>query len=229
MENVAFSFGPKKVLRAVNLSLGPGEISLLWGLNGSGKTTLGKVATGLFKPAAGRVTAGGSKGSPSVSMVLAEPSLMLLGDTPAEDALIGPANLGLARDMADDRAREALRNVGLWEIRERPTAELSSGEQKRLAVAGVLAMNPSVLILDEPFAFIDDAQVLRLFKVIERVAADGRAVLVLSGRLLWPERFNTIYVLHEGAVRGGSARETVETIKTITAAAAEAPAATGGK
>ncbi len=108
---------------------------------------------------------------------------MLSGDTVYEDAHVGPENLGFNRDEVEQRARRALNDVNVWEIRDRPTAELSTGERKRLAVAGVLAMGAELLILDEPFAFMNDAQAERLFAALNRVTTSGRSALVLSGHL----------------------------------------------
>ena len=108
---------------------------------------------------------------------------MLSGDTVYEDAHVGPENLGFEPDEVNEYAKEALENVNLWELRDRPTAELSTGERKRLAFAGVLAMGAELLILDEPFAFMDDAQAERLFAALNRVTTSGRSALVLSGHL----------------------------------------------
>jgi energy-coupling factor transporter ATP-binding protein EcfA2 len=216
IENLEFSFGPTPVLKGVNLELNARENCLLWGFNGSGKTTLGKLVAGLLRPDSGRITVNSPAAGVPVGMVLAEPDLMLLGDTALEDVRVGPENLNFDREDVERRAGEALNDVGLWELRNRPIAELSTGERKRLAVAGVLAMGVEILILDEPFAFMDDFQAERLFDVLRRIAAAGRAVLVLSGHLRWPELYDRVFVLIDGTVNGGKPQDMVKYVTELT-------------
>jgi energy-coupling factor transporter ATP-binding protein EcfA2 len=151
-------------------------------------------------------------------MVLAEPDRMLLGDTVYEDARVGPENLSFDQNEIERRTRRALNDVNLWELRDRPTAELSTGERKRLAVAGVLAMGAELLILDEPFAFIDDAQAERLFAALNRITISGRSALVLSGHLRWADRYDRLFVLHDGVVEDEPPDAMVGHIKNLTAA-----------
>jgi energy-coupling factor transporter ATP-binding protein EcfA2 len=216
IEGVLFSFGRTPVLKGLNLEILAGENCLLWGLNGSGKTTLGKIIAGLLRPDAGRVNINAREKNAPAGMVLAEPDRMLLGDTVYEDARVGPENMGLDRDEVEERTRRALNDVDLWEFRDRPTAELSTGERKRLAVAGVLAMGAELLILDEPFAFMDDAQAERLFAALDRVTTSGRSALVLSGHLRWADRYDRLFVLHDGVVEGGRTDTLVRYIGYLT-------------
>jgi energy-coupling factor transporter ATP-binding protein EcfA2 len=224
IESLKFSFGRTAVLRDVNLELHGRENCLLWGLNGSGKTTLGKLIAGLLRPDGGRVIIDSTAGSAPVGMVLAEPDRMLLGDTVYEDVLVGPENLNLEPDETAKRARTALESVSLWERRDRPTMELSTGERKRLAVAGALAMGAEILVLDEPFAFVDDVQAERLFAALSQITESGRSVLVLSGNLRWPERYDKLFFLHDGIVEGGDPEDMIQRIGNQTAARLDAPA-----
>jgi energy-coupling factor transporter ATP-binding protein EcfA2 len=210
------------VLRDVNFELYGGENCLLWGLNGSGKTTFGKLIAGLLRPDDGRIIIDSPVERASVGMVLAEPDLMLLGDTVYEDVLVGPENLNLEPDEAGQRARTALEYVSLWEHRGRPTAELSTGERKRLAAAGALAMGAGLLILDEPFAFMDDVEAERLFVAFRRIAASRRSVLVLSGHLKWPERYDKLFFLHDGIIEKSNPSEMVDYVENLKSARLDA-------
>ncbi|UCE27530.1 MAG: ABC transporter ATP-binding protein [Candidatus Coatesbacteria bacterium] len=223
IEGLAFSFDRTPVLSGVNLEIHAGENCLLWGLNGSGKTTLGKIIAGLLRPGAGRVNINGPEDGAPAGMVLAEPDRMLLGDTVLEDVYIGPENLGFDRTEVERRAFQALDYVNLLDYRDRPTAELSTGERKRLAVAGALAMGVELLILDEPFAFMDDAQAERLFTVLHGITESGRSTLVLSGHLLWPKRYDRLFVLCDGAVKSGQPDEMARYIDDLTAVCSDPP------
>ena len=185
------------ILRGINLSLLPREVALVWGLNGAGKTTLGKTCAGLLRPNRGTINiAGGGK----CLMVLAEPEKMLLGTTPYEDVRLGPALAALPEPEVERRTSETLAKVGLWGRAHDAITSLSLGEKKRVALAAALAATPSTLILDEPFAFLDDAQVDVLWDNIMGVAAGGVAVLLLSGRAATGERCNRRYNLVDGVV-----------------------------
>lgn len=169
----------QEVLAGVTLDIAAAEVAVLWGLNGAGKTTLGKVLCGLFKPVAGEVLwpAG------PVTMVLASPERALLGDTPYEDVRLGPALARLNEAEVERRTVAALAAVDLWCRRDVPCAQLSLGEQKRVALAAALALAPAAIILDEPFAFLDDEQVAAFAATIGRLAREeGRGVFILTGR-----------------------------------------------
>jgi energy-coupling factor transporter ATP-binding protein EcfA2 len=222
IEGLKFSFGRTAVLRDVNLELRGRENCLLWGLNGSGKTTLGKLIAGLLRPDGGRVIMDSPAGKAPVGMVLAEPDRMLLGDTVYEDVLVGPENLNMGSEETAKRARTALEYVSLWEDRDRPTMELSTGERKRLAVAGALAMGAEILVLDEPFAFIDDVQAERLFAALNQITESGHSVLILSGNLRWPERYDKLFFLHDGIVEGGDPEDITKYISNQTTARLDA-------
>src|SRR5690606_33345319 len=92
-----------------------------------------------------------------VGLVLQDPEAQITGSTVLRDAAVGPANLGLARTEVVARAERALRAVGLADIPDRSTAELSGGQRQRLAIAGVVAMSPEILVLDEPTSELEPA------------------------------------------------------------------------
>lgn len=147
-------------LSGVSLTVEPGELVLVLGATGSGKSTLLRLLTGLLSPSTGRLDIDGlpldvSTARGAVGLVFQDPESQLFAETLLDDVAFGPRNLG-AEDPAA-AAREALDRVGLSaaEFAERSPFALSGGEARRAAIAGVLAMSPRYLLLDEPTAGLD--------------------------------------------------------------------------
>lgn len=154
-------------LRDIDLTIEDGELLALIGHTGSGKSTLAQHLNGLVKPTSGRVLldghdinapgADGRKLRFRVGLVFQYPEHQLFGETVLEDVGFGPQNGGLPAEEVEQRVRRALAYVGLdfEELKDQSPFELSGGQKRRVAIAGVLAMEPSVLILDEPTAGLD--------------------------------------------------------------------------
>ena len=155
----------RRALRDVTLRLERGERLALLGPNGAGKTTLVLHLNGTLTPARGEVRVGGLQVAGGnmrevrrrVGIVFQDPDDQLFMPSVLEDVCFGPANLGLRRDEVIARARAALAAVRMQEHGSRPPHHLSAGEKRRVAIATVLAMDPDVLVLDEPTANLDPA------------------------------------------------------------------------
>jgi cobalt/nickel transport system ATP-binding protein len=168
--------------------LQPGERVALLGGNGTGKTTLLKTLVGLLPLRGGRLTIAGRdvRGSPAraveagAGLVFQNPDDQLFGSTVWEDALFGPLNQGHSPDESARRVERALAALGITELRARPIEALSFGEKKRACLAGVLAMQPSLLLLDEPSAGLDPAGELAFIDLVARASGPGRATLLLA-------------------------------------------------
>jgi energy-coupling factor transporter ATP-binding protein EcfA2 len=149
-------------LNGVDFQLQPGECVAVFGPNGSGKTTFVLHLNGLLR-GEGHVRVCGFPVEDGnlqairqrVGMVFQDPDEQLFMPTVLEDAAFGPLNLGLAPEAAAEAARRALDQVGMGQAAHRAPHHLSAGEKRRVALAGVLAMNPEVLVLDEPTTFLD--------------------------------------------------------------------------
>ena len=180
-------------LEDVSLTIEDGELIGLLGHTGSGKTTLVQHLNGLLKPTSGRVVVDGlditEKGVSllevrrRVGLVFQYPEYQLFEETVAKDVAFGPKNLGLSEQEVDERVRYALQEVGLVyeDIAERSPFELSGGQMRRVAIAGVLAMRPKTLILDEPTAGLDPAGRRSILGMIRELhAAGGLTVVMVS-------------------------------------------------
>ena len=180
-------------LNDVSLTIEDGELIGLLGHTGSGKTTLVQHLNGLVKATSGRIVVDGldltEKGVSllevrrKVGLVFQYPEYQLFEETVAKDIAFGPKNLGLPADEIDRRVRRAMEQVGLEydAIAECSPFELSGGQMRRVAIAGVLAMQPKVLVLDEPTAGLDPAGRRSILNMIRNLhAAGGLTVIMVS-------------------------------------------------
>ncbi len=180
-------------LEDVSLTIEDGELIGLLGHTGSGKTTLVQHLNGLLKPTSGKVVVDGLDITEKdvsllevrrrVGLVFQYPEYQLFEETVAKDVAFGPKNLGLSEQEVDERVRYALQEVGLAydEIAQRSPFELSGGQMRRVAIAGVLAMRPGTLILDEPTAGLDPAGRRSILGMIRELhAAGGLTVVMVS-------------------------------------------------
>jgi len=174
-------------LRGVDMEVEVGRRTVVLGRTGSGKSTLLLAASGLIAPTAGEVTVDGvaAKGvlagnEGGVGLVFQAPENQLFAETVLDDVAFGPANLGHERSAAHERAREALAEVGLDPslYGDRSPFALSGGEARRVALAGVLAMRPAYLLLDEPTAGLDARGREAVLSVLERIASHTGIVIV---------------------------------------------------
>ena len=197
LQHVSYIYSPgtayeKVALDDVNLSLGKGEIVGLAGHTGSGKSTMIQLLNGLLKPTSGTVTfegkdihAKGYSGNylrSKVGMVFQYPEHQMICDTVWEDVAFGPSKQGLTGEACETRVEEALRFVDLPEkYYQASPLQLSGGQKRRVAIAGVLAMHPEYIILDEPAAGLDVAGKREIFDRIRRMSREqGIGVLLVS-------------------------------------------------
>jgi cobalt/nickel transport system ATP-binding protein len=177
-----------QALRSVDFRVRRGEFVAMLASNGSGKTTLIKVLVGLLKPQKGTVAIWGrdiksieqKELYQQVGIVFQNPNDQLFAATVEEDVAFGPRNLGLAESEVMERVSEALEAVAAASLRNRAIHHLSFGEQKRVAMAGVLAMRPSILILDEPTAGLDPAGEELMMRLLRRLNRQGGFTVILA-------------------------------------------------
>lgn len=175
-------------LDGCSLAIRRGSRNTLLGANGSGKTTLLMHCNGLLQPSAGslrfagvpldRSRAGLAALRRRVGLVFQNPDRQLFSASVVEDVSFGPLNLGLDEATVRGRVGEALAAVGMVEHAKRPVHHLSFGQKKRVCIAGVLAMQPEVLLLDEPMAGLDAAMQHELLAVLDRLAGQGITIVL---------------------------------------------------
>ncbi len=176
-----------KALSKINMTIAPGEFVVVAGPNGSGKSTLFRHLNGLLSPSQGTVSIGGVSVQKNpylarqrVGMVFQDADMQIVGETVYDDVIFGPENLGLDRSEIERRADQALVAVGLADQRDRQPHQLSQGEKRRLTVAGVLAMQPEVILFDEPFSNLDDRGVCQVLEQMLRLHASQHTLLVAT-------------------------------------------------
>ncbi len=210
----------RRSLDGVDLTVFEGETVGIIGPSGSGKSTLLFHCNGLLRPQRGDVRAFGimlrdpgtdlQRIRQRVGCVFQNPENQLFERYAGDDVAFGPRNMGLSPEEVRERVRRALELVGYsFSFKDRLTSRLSLGEKRRVAIAGVLAMDPEVLLLDEPTAGLDPAAKRDLFEIIDRFKKRGRrAVLMVSHSMEEiVEHSDRIYVLVKGrVVRQGTVR-----------------------
>lgn len=199
-------------LRDVSLTVRRGEFLGLAGHTGSGKSTLVQHLNGLIRPQEGSVRALGldltnkkdaAAVKAKVGVVFQYPERQLFAETVAQDVAFGPHNLGLPQDEVDRRVESSLSRVGLdlSTVGDKSPFELSGGQQRRVVFAGVLAMEPEVLVLDEPMAGLDPAARRDFLELIDRLHRDGLTVVMVSHSMDdLANCCDRIVVMNEGAV-----------------------------
>ncbi len=198
-----------QALQDLTFSVGAGASVALLGCNGSGKSTLLQLGNGLLRPDTGTIRWRGSPLDRSraglvrlraeVGLLFQDPDDQLFGGTIGEDVAFAPRNQGLGERQVRERVAESLEMVGLPDFADLPPHVLSHGMRKRVALAGVLAARPSLLLLDEPTAGMDPPNEERLMSVLTEYVAKGAAVLLATHDLDLARRFADLaLVLAEG-------------------------------
>ena len=166
-------------LQNITFSIRQGEFAVIAGSNGSGKSVLMSLIAGLDEPSSGSITLHNCQ----AGLVFQEADSQILGETPEEDIAFGVKNCGLSKQQVAERVTMALAKTGLEHKRESYARTLSGGEKRRLAVAGILAMDRSLIIFDEPFANLDWPGVQQVCAIMKQLKEEGKTVLVLTHEL----------------------------------------------
>jgi biotin transport system ATP-binding protein len=192
----------------VSLSIDEGEFVVLAGENGSGKTVFMLHMNGLLKPTGGKVF---YRDKPiferirlvrqRIGLVFQEPDNQLVGQTVAEDIALGPENLGLPRQEVTERVEESILTLGISNLRNRRPFTLSGGEKRKVALAGILAMRPELIALDEPFSGLDLYGVRSLLESLILLHSAGHTLIVITHDIEKMLAHATrLVVMHEGEI-----------------------------
>ena len=178
LEDVTFAYREgREVLRDVSLDVADGEFVAVIGANGSGKSTLARIIGGLLKPQGGTVQAPPAR---EIGMVFQNPESQSVAALVEDDVAFGPENLGVAPSEIRQRVTDALEAVGMAGFELREVAELSGGQKQRVALAGALAMQPKVLVLDEPCAMLDARGREAVMGIMKRLHEQGTTIVLIT-------------------------------------------------
>ncbi|MDD2644147.1 MAG: ATP-binding cassette domain-containing protein [Methanobacteriaceae archaeon] len=216
-----------KALNDVTVKVNDNEIVALLGKNGAGKSTLFLHFNGIFKPDKGEVLVEGkpikynNKGlldvRSKVGVVFQNPDDQLFAPTVQEDVAFGPLNLGLSQEEVENRVKESLKKVGMSGFERKPPHHLSGGQKKRVAIAGVLAMKPKIMVLDEPTSGLDPKGASQVLKLLYKLNSEGISIIISTHDVdLVPLYANRLYVIKEGQIiKEGTPSEVFSDVKTI--------------
>lgn len=196
VENLTYTYSKglpneTRALEDVSFQLEPGEFAAVIGHTGSGKSTLMQQLNGLLRPDSGKITVGEvcitdpstkmTEVRRKVGLVFQYPEYQLFEETVAKDVAFGPKQVGMTGEKLDRVVEESIRLTGLdyEEVKERSPFELSGGQKRRVAIAGVLAMKPEILILDEPTAGLDPSAHRDVLELIRRIHRQERMTILL--------------------------------------------------
>ncbi len=185
IDHVSFAYADAHghALTDVTLTVNPGERVVVLGANGSGKSTLARVANGSARPLSGSVRVDGEKDGAlvrRVGYVRQDPTSQLVSARVFDEVAFGPANLGLTRQEVVSRANEALERCRIEKLADRGTAGLSGGQQQLVAIAGVVAMRPRYLVLDEICSHLDPLARSEVEGLVDSLVSDGVGVLEMA-------------------------------------------------
>ncbi len=210
IENLHYQYDDgTPALKGIDLEIQRGEFLLICGPNGSGKTTLIRHLNGLHLPSSGRVVVDGVDTAQDarhalrrVGMVFQDADSQIIGETVWEDVAFGPENLGLDANEIRERVNNALALVGLEALGQKSCHLLSGGEKRRVAIAGVLAMQPDILVFDEPFANLDYPGVTQVLQQIVKLHGMGHTLILTTHDVeKVVAHVDTIAIMHRGEIK----------------------------
>jgi len=198
VENLSFKYRTRPELAIENISfeLKQGELLLIAGSSGCGKTTLARSINGLIPRSyrgerSGKVLLHGKEVAEMkiaemaqiVGTLLQDPERQIVASNVYNEVAFGPENLGLSREEIEKRVEQALKRLKIEYLRERETFNLSGGEKQKVALAGLLSMNPSILLLDEPLASLDPASAHEALEIFRSLADEGKTIILVEHRV----------------------------------------------
>ena len=198
-------------LKNINMEIYKGQKVAIMGPNGAGKSTLFSHFNGLTEPTSGHVEVDGKaikydrdtllEVRQKVGIVFQDPNDQLFAPTVKEDVAFGPMNLGLDYEEVEKRVSEALTMVGMEQYMDKTPHHLSGGQQKRVAIAGIIAMRPEIMILDEPTAGLDPEGVEKVLDILNNLNKEGMSIVISSHDIEMVNEFaEKIFVLNNGEI-----------------------------
>jgi energy-coupling factor transport system ATP-binding protein len=226
-----------QALRQVDLDVGRGQFIAILGHNGSGKSTLAKHINALLFPTGGSILVDGMdtveaqnlwKIRQEAGMIFQNPDNQIIGQTVEEDVGFGPENLGIPTKEIWERVEESLKTVGMYEFREKSPNRLSGGQKQRVSIAGVIAMHPKCIVMDEPTAMLDPQgrrEVIRAARALNQV--EEITIILITHYMEEAVYADRIFVMDEGKVAlQGTPREVFSRVEEMQALHLDVPQVT---
>ena len=199
-----------EILKDLSLTLEPGTFAAVLGHNGCGKSTLAKHMNGILLPTGGKMWVAGMDTADEtklyeirqrVGMVFQNPDNQIVATIVEEDAAFGPENLGLPPEEIRRRVDDALKAVGMYDYRMHAPSQLSGGQKQRVAIAGIIAMRPSCIVLDEPTAMLDPKGRREVMKTIRMLNRNyGITIVLITHYMEEAAQADRVIVMDEGNI-----------------------------
>jgi len=214
-------------LKDVNFHASKGEIVALLGPNGAGKSTLFLHFNGILRPSSGKIMVEEvplnydkkaiMKVRQKVGIVFQNPDDQLFAPTVAEDVAFGPLNIGLDQDEVEKRVAESLKRVGMAGFEKKPPHHLSGGQKKRVAIAGILAMRPGIMVLDEPTSGLDPKGASQILHILHQLNQEGMTIVISTHDVdLVPLYASQVYIISDGhIIKEGTPQDVFGDVETI--------------
>ncbi len=240
IKNVTYNYTEDEVeytaVDNVSLDIKRGSFTVILGHNGSGKSTLAKMMNGLNKPTVGDIFVDGINTKDEetellvkrkVGMVFQNPDNQLVASIVEEDVAFGPENLGLEPKLIRQRVDEALESVGMLEFKNSTPHHLSGGQKQRIAIAGMIAMRPECLILDEPTAMLDPKGRAEIITTIEHLNKQGMTVVLITHYMEEAQNADRVLVMNDGRfIADGTPKEIFKNVSMLKSVGLDVPQTT---
>ena len=231
-ENVAYT-----AVYGISLNIERGSFTVILGHNGSGKSTLAKMLNGLYKPTKGDVLVDGINTKTEeteievkrkVGMVFQNPDNQLISSIVEEDVAFGPENLGLDPKEIRKRVDESLKAVGMYEFKNSTPHHLSGGQKQRIAIAGMIALRPDCLILDEPTAMLDPKGRAEIVDTVMKLNKEkGITVVLITHYMEEAENSDRVLVMNDGVIiADGTPKEIFKNVEMLKGVGLDVPQTT---
>ncbi len=243
IKNLHFSYPaeegetPVEVLKGIDLEIRKGEFVAVLGHNGSGKSTLAKHINGILLPTSGTVTVGGISTADEekifdlrcrAGMVFQNPDNQIVSSVVEEDVAFALENLGVPYEEMRRRVDDALKDVNMYEYRHHSPAQLSGGQKQRIAIAGIIAMKPECIILDEPTAMLDPQGRKEVMSVIRRMNREhGITIVLITHYMDEAAQCDRVVVMDKGnVILDNTPREVFSHVEQVKAIGLDVPQVT---
>ncbi|MCD4722445.1 MAG: energy-coupling factor ABC transporter ATP-binding protein [Desulfobacula sp.] len=188
IQAICYTFADGYVgIKNISVSISKGEFIILAGKNGSGKTTFLRHLNGLLLPDSGKIFVNGYDVSKhlvqtrkTVGMVFQDADTQIVGDTVFDEVAFGLENLNVKRTQINEKVTQVLEDLNLFHLKERNPSTLSGGEKRKLAIAGILVMNPEIIVFDEPFSNLDYPGTIQVLSTIIDLNRSGHTIIIAT-------------------------------------------------